>query len=244
MFFLESPFTNAYFNLALEEYLFSHLPDGKCCFFLWQNENAIVVGRHQDTQAEIHADAVRHYGVTVVRRLSGGGAMYQDMGNLNYTYIVPMEHMDKAAFTQPILAALDTHHVQAQASGRNDLCIQGRKFSGNAQYNRNNKLLHHGTLLWNTDLHKMQRLLSPPPEKLQRHAVASVRSRVTNLTEHLPASLTLAAWKQTLLHCVFGNQECIAYPIPDSALREILANCRNKYATHAWNYGSAADAGI
>ncbi|MDL2214535.1 lipoate--protein ligase family protein, partial [Clostridia bacterium OttesenSCG-928-O13] len=162
--YIESPTNDAFLNMALEEYVFESLPKSEEYFMLWQNKNAIVVGKYQNAVEEINADYVRENDITVVRRLSGGGAMYQDMGNLNFTFVVDQNNdktLDFSIFIQPVVRALAQMGVAARQSSRNDIVIDGKKFSGNAQYNKKGRTMHHGTLLFNSRLDTVGKALNP-----------------------------------------------------------------------------------
>ncbi len=191
MIFYENDSTDPFFNLAAEEVLLNE-PDPS--IRLWQNDPAIVVGRHQNTLQEINSDSVEKFGVKVVRRLTGGGAVYHDQGNLNFTFIVPDPessfHFNFKIFTEPVVRALDRLGIHARLSGRNDLLIGDKKFSGNAQAKIKGKILHHGTLLFNTDLTRIPLLLNVSPDKIRSHAVESVRSRVVNIADCLPIDVS------------------------------------------------------
>ena len=148
--------TDPAWNLAAEQYVFDALPRDRTYFMLWQNDNAIIIGKHQNAAAEIDQQFVRENGVRVVRRLSGGGAVYHDMGNLNFTFIADagsMESINFKLFCQPVVAALAALGVQAEVNGRNDMTINGQKFSGNSQYLKEGRVMHHGTicLLYTSD---------------------------------------------------------------------------------------------
>ena len=230
-------FDSAY-NLAFEEYAFERLDPRESYLMLWQNENTIVVGRHQNTAAEINADYVRTHGVKVVRRLSGGGAVYHDLGNLNFTFIMDQEgaKLDFELFTRPVLRALAQLGVQAELSGRNDLTIAGRKFSGNAQYARRGRVMHHGTLMFDSRLDTLTQALRPSDSKLEGKAVQSVRSRVTNIREHTDS--TMEDFRAALLTALFPKG-LAAQPLSESALAEIDALRREKYDTWDWTYGQS-----
>ena len=175
-----------YLNLAIEEYLLTHCEDD--VFMLWQNEPSVVVGINQNIRAEVDTDALFRLGVKPVRRITGGGAVYHDLGNINYSFIARSGGgIDFATFSAPIIDALGALGVPLTLSGRNDLCLSdGRKVSGNAQCKRGDRVLHHGTLLFDTDLSALGGLLTPSPEKLVTKAIKSTVSRVANLKELLP----------------------------------------------------------
>lgn len=176
-----------YYNLACEEYLFYQSQED--VFMLWQNEPTVVLGKNQNIYAEVDPDYTENHGIHVVRRITGGGAVYHDEGNVNYTFITSREKaqvLDFAYFTAPIRAALEHWGVKAELSGRNDLLVDGLKFSGNAQHATKERILHHGTLLFDSDLSVLSKVLKPDNEKLKSKGIASVRSRVTNLRPLLP----------------------------------------------------------
>ena len=184
MYYLESTKTDPSWNLALEQYVFDVLGPRDDCFMLWQNDNTIVVGKHQNTLEEINTDYVKEHGVTVVRRLSGGGAVYHDLGNLNFTFVAENRfgsEFDFSTFCRPVVDALRSLGVPAEINGRNDMTIEGRKFSGNAQYMKKGRIMHHGTLMYDSDLEAVSRALNVKPDKIESKGLKSVRSRVTNI---------------------------------------------------------------
>jgi lipoate-protein ligase A len=241
MLFLETGSTDCYYNMAFEEYAFERLDPREEYFSLWQNDNAIVVGRHQNTVAEINQDYVRENDVRVVRRLSGGGAVYHDLGNLNFTFITDSPNTetnapDFAFFTKPVLKALKEIGVHAELSGRNDLTIEGKKLSGNAQLARRGRVLHHGTLMFQTNLDALEAALTPSALKLHGKAVTSVKSRVTNISAHTKA--TMEAFRAALLDSLFLTSDSSLF-LSAEAISEISALRAEKYATWDWNYGSS-----
>lgn len=238
--YIESPSNDAYFNMALEEYVFEFLPKSASYFMLWQNENAVVVGKYQNTAAEIDADYVKDNDITVVRRLSGGGAMYQDMGNLNFTFVVDQgdaKSLDFEAFIQPVIRALGRMGIIAQKGSRNDILIAEKKFSGNAQYNKKGRTMHHGTLLFNSNLDVIGNALRVKADKIESKGVKSVRSRVTNITDHLKGDYTLEDFKKALLTEMFGQGELDRYLLTEQDIKAIKEMREDKYATWEWNYG-------
>ncbi|MBO4292372.1 MAG: lipoate--protein ligase, partial [Lachnospiraceae bacterium] len=183
---LLSDSTDPVWNLAVEEYLMTHTEPNEIVLYLWQNDHTVVLGRNQDLSAEVREKEFRNEGGTIVRRLSGGGAVYHDLGNLNYTFIAQRGNYDVGRQLGVILAAVGKAGIEAEKTGRNDVTAGGLKFSGNAFYQSGKDCCHHGTLLVSTDLDKMNRYLSPSAEKLKARGVESVRSRVVNLTELSP----------------------------------------------------------
>jgi len=231
--------TDPYFNLAAEEYAMEHFADD--LFMLWRNDPAVIVGRHQNTLAEINVDFVRENNIPVVRRLSGGGAVFHDLGNLNFTFITagePNIQADFRRFTQPILDTLRGLGIDAQFEGRNDLAIGGRKFSGNAEYIHGGRILHHGTLLFAAQVADVAAALRPDPAKFMDKAVKSVRSRITNISEHLPRPMTVLEFRDILLdHVMAGTPGAALYSFTDEDCRAIGQLRDAKYATWDWNYG-------
>ncbi len=235
------PETDPYFNLAAEEYAMDRFD--RDVFMLWRNAPAIIVGRHQNTLAEINPDYVRERNLPVVRRLSGGGAVFHDLGNLNFTFIAGgadahRTEVDFRRFTQPIIEALQQLGVDARFEGRNDLTIDGRKFSGNAEYVHRGRILHHGTLLFSARMADVAAALRPDPAKFADKAVKSVRSRVTNISEHLPRPMTVTAFRDYLMEYVMtGTPGAAAHAFTAEDLAAIDHLRDTKYATWEWNFG-------
>ena len=202
----ENDSTDPAFNMAVEEALLIRA-GREPLFLLWENAPAVIVGRHQNVWSEVNLSYARQEKIRVIRRLSGGGAVYHDSGNLNYTFIVPIEsgrskksvEPDFKFWSKPIINVLNQVGVDAQFSGRNDLTVDGKKFSGTAQVRVGGHLLHHGTLLFSTDFDKMNRLLTVDPEKFNSKGVSSVKARVANLSDYLPTSIGKTRFKKLLL---------------------------------------------
>ena len=232
--------TDPYFNLAAEEYLLDTEPGE--VFMLWRNERAVILGRNQNAYAEINRPAAEERGIAVVRRLTGGGAVFHDLGNLNFTFIVPRERcpeLDFARFTVPVAEALKKLGVPAEISGRNDLTADGKKISGNAQCVRGNKVMHHGTLLFSADLTAMADVLRVDPEKMRSKGIGSVRSRVGNLRDWLP-DMDVTGFKRYLEESFLsrsGADRAVPFSPEQTAGIERLK--REKYASWAWNWGSS-----
>ncbi len=228
------PTTDPAFNLAVEEYLLYHTDED--CLMLWRNDKSIIVGKNQNTAAEINRAFVSEYQIPVIRRLTGGGAVFHDLGNLNYTFIrrhARDSFNDFALFSQPVVEALQSLGVPATLSGRNDLLADGKKFSGNAQVAYGDSVLHHGTLLFSSDMDLLSKALNVHPLKVKSKGVASVRSRVTNLSEYTTctalefADLLLAQFKD-------GDNR----PLSDAEIAAIEKIKDERYATWEWNYGT------
>lgn len=227
-------------NLALEETLLDSLPPGAPgLFVLWRNGPSIIVGRHQNTAQEVNNDLVRRYNLPVVRRMSGGGAVYHDTGNLNFSFIVPHTGAaDFATFVRPVAEVLQGLGIEAAFSGRNDILVDGRKVSGSAQVRRGGALLHHGTLLVSLDHDMLGAVLTGAPDKYQSKGIASVRSRVANISEFLPHKTpqqVMDALMEALM-ARFATARAEVTPAQDEAARALAAA---KYSTWDWNYGQA-----
>lgn len=238
--FIDVKTTNPAFNLALEQYVFDNLPRNRSWFLLWQNHNAVVIGRHQNTLAEINEEAVRERGIAVVRRLSGGGAVYHDLGNLNFTFIQDAARggqLDMGLFCRPVAQALRAMGVEAQVNGRNDITIEGQKFSGNAQYVREGRVMHHGTIMYSSDLDAVGRVLRVDPEKIRAKGVRSVRSRVTTVRAHMPRPLPLEQFKARLLEEISRERPMEPYTLTRSDVAAVEAIKQSRYDRWEWNYG-------
>ncbi len=177
---------NPYFNLATEKALFESLPKDALILYLWQNENTVVIGKNQNPWAECNCELLKSEGGFVARRLSGGGAVFHDLGNLNFTFIASEENFDIKRNFKIIKTACNLCEIEAELSGRNDILVKGKKFSGNAFYHSAGKAYHHGTLLLNADSEKLARYLTPNAEKLKAKGVKSVKSRTVNLCDIVP----------------------------------------------------------
>lgn len=226
-----------YTNLALEQGLLRAVSAEECILYLWQNERTVVIGRNQNAAAECRLSALEADGGHLARRLSGGGAVYHDLGNLNFTFLMPTEEFDLARQTQVIMRAVRACGIDAQVSGRNDLTVDGKKFSGHAYCHRGGRSFHHGTLMLRVDQARLERYLSVSPLKLEAKSVPSVRARVGNLADWSP-SLTVGALKEALTEAfemVYGLR---ARPFPMDALdAEALARERERFASPEWKYG-------
>lgn len=238
--YLDLMTTDPSYNLAMEQHVFDCLPRDRMYFMLWQNDNAIIVGKYQNTIAEINEEAVRERGIRVVRRLSGGGAVYHDMGNLNFTFITDVGEsnaLDLKLFCEPVVRTLATLGVKAEVNGRNDITIDGKKFSGNSQYIRQGRVMHHGTIMFDSDLSVVSEALRVDPTKIQTKGIRSVRSRVTNVAEHLPEKVTLPEFRRILLENILKENPGEAYPLTQDDLAAVEKLRAERYATWDWNYG-------
>jgi lipoate---protein ligase len=235
--------TDARVNLALEEYVFRHKPADDDCLLFYVNAPAIIIGRNQNTIEEIDPDVVAAKGIHVVRRISGGGAVYHDLGNLNFSVMTPFVagHFNRYdRFTGPVIDVLRDLGVPAALGGRNDILADGRKISGNAQFATPTRMFSHGTLLLDADLDAVTAALRPKPGKVESKGVKSIRSRVANIVEFLPAPIGVDELRERILERIFGTRERARIPqveLTDAdwdAVRELVAR---KYGTWEWNYG-------
>jgi lipoate-protein ligase A len=238
--FIHNTSTDPAFNLAAEEWLLRHT--AKDVFMLWRNAPAVIVGRNQNTASEIDEDFVRERGITVIRRLTGGGAVFHDLGNVNFTFIKvgqQSRQLDFQRFTAPILEALRALGVDCQFEGRNDLVIDGQKFSGNAQLIEKDRVLHHGTLLFSAQMADLSGALKVNRAKYVDKAVKSVAKRVTNISSHLPSPMDVQDFIAHVMHHVStGAPQGLHALRPDEedGIRALVAS---KYGTWDWNFGSS-----
>lgn len=236
--YLETGSRNPYYNLAFEELVLTRRLDGEY-LLLWQNDNTIVVGQNQNTEAEINREFVEAHGVSVVRRTTGGGAVYHDLGNLNYSFITDVgdaERLTMERFTRPIVAALRGLGLRAEASGRNDILVEGRKVSGTAQRVVRGRILHHGTLLFSADPGMVAGALNADPSKFQSKSAKSVRSRIGNIRDFLPRDMEIGAFWEYLKEFLSGDGMTAGHLTAEelAAVEELK---RTKYDTWEWNYG-------
>lgn len=238
MLLINNTSTNAYFNLAMEEYFLENTTED--VFMLWRNESAIIVGKNQNTLSEINYEYVKENNIKVVRRQSGGGAVFHDLGNINFTFISCNDNSfsDFKRFTMPIIECLEDLNIHAEFSGRNDLLIDNQKFSGNAQYNYKNKVMHHGTLLFSSQINDLSSALKVKPSKFEGKGVKSVKSRVTNISNHLKKSMTVLEFKDYLMNFINNKDENNHfYELSDHDINEINKLVDEKYSTWHWNFG-------
>ena len=227
-----------YRNLATEKRLMDTTGPNQCTLYLWQNQNTVVIGHNQNAWAECRTTLLAQEGGFLARRLSGGGAVFHDLGNLNFTFLMAKENYDLDRQLSVIQAACAMAGITAERSGRNDLLAQGRKFSGNAFYNNKTHAYHHGTLLISADMDKLQRYLSPSKAKLQSKGVASVRSRVVNLQELSPGLTieTMAQYMEKAFEQVYG---CKAEPVTLTAADESeICQLAEEYGSWEYLYGT------
>ena len=240
---------NPRYNLALEEYVLKNL-DGEY-FFLWQNEPTIVIGKHQNTISEINLDYVEKKGIHVVRRMSGGGAVYHDLGNINFSFIQDKKDLsdfDFSFFTRPIVDLLGELGIKAEFNSRNDLAIDGKKFSGNAQYIYKKKILHHGTLLFNSEMEELVNSLKVSKDKIESKGLKSIKSRVANIKDYIGEDSKIkevSDFKVALFeHMKNRMEEFEEYVLTENDKKEIEKLKKEKYDKWDWNYGESPEADI
>lgn len=226
-----------WYNLALEEYLFRHIEKNQVILYLWQNQNTVVIGRNQNVWKECRCGQLEQDGGKIARRLSGGGAVFHDLGNLNFTFIMDRAQYDLEKQLMVILEGVRKLNIKAEFSGRNDLTVEGRKFSGNAFYFEQDKAYHHGTILINVDINKLSTYLQVSKEKMTSKGVDSVQSRVGNLSMFQP-DLTIAKMKEVLIESfleIYSENSEPPFIVSDSTYD--LQDLYQKYSSWEWLYG-------
>ena len=243
MLIIRSNTSNPAFNLATEEFLMNHKQDN--WFYLYINDPSIIVGKFQNSLAEINVEYVNKNNIIVIRRMSGGGAVFHDPGNLNFTFIMTDQQdktVDFRKYTQPILDVLRSLDVDAKFEGRNDMTIKGKKFSGNAKLYYNDKVLQHGTLLFNSTLPNLTQALKLNPLKYRDKSVKSISSRVTNISEHLTNDITLEEFESRIIkHVSNMYDDSKVYELTDSDIEAINQLVEEKYGTWDWNFGHSPE---
>ena len=242
--YLKNPSTNPYYNMAFDEYCLESLPIDEPVFFLWQNRPAVIVGFNQEVNTEVNLDYLKENGIDLVRRVTGGGAVYHDLENLNYTIVGRSEDLEKdyPEYASLLAKALQTLGVPATLSGRNDILVEGRKVSGFAKRVCKNRLMVHGTLMYNVDVDVLTHVLNPSTTKLQSKGIASVRSRVANLCEYLPEIPDIQTFSQRLEEILSNNYTDTEYQLTETDLANIQRLTDKKFATWEWNYGRSPKA--
>jgi lipoate-protein ligase A len=242
MYFVENACTDPRFNLALEQHIFDTFDHAHGYCMLWRNRNAIIVGKFQNTAAEINAAYVKEHDIGVVRRLSGGGAVYHDLGNVNFTFIVGKggaAAFDFAAFCRPVVAALASLGVQAEINGRNDMTVDGKKFSGNAQYYKRDRVMHHGTILYDSDLSVAAEALVVSRDKIASKGITSVRSRMTNVKPYMSGDMPVERFIEALREAVVRENRMLPYTPSPEDLQSARILQREVYDRREWNYGAS-----
>ncbi len=233
--------TDPTINLAIEEYILTYLSAEEEPYLLFYiNEPSIIIGKNQNTIEEINAPYVEEHGIHVVRRLSGGGAVYHDLGNLNYSFITkndPAVFNNYKTFTEPVIRALHGLGVPAELTGRNDIQAGSRKISGNAQFASRGRMFSHGTLLFDSNMDEVVNALRVNPMKIESKGVKSVRSRVANITEFLDRPLTIEQFKQAIIDAIYEGQPVREYKLSSADWERIRQISEERYRSWDWNYG-------
>lgn len=232
--------TDAHWNMALDQFMLDRFPLAEPVFWLWQNAPSVIIGRNQSAYAEVNLPYLREQGIQLARRCTGGGAVYHDLGNLNYSIAGPLEQMEEAFGWMP--DALRRLGLPVCRSGRNDILLDGRKCSGYAKRFTRDRMMVHGTLMWEVDLDRLTRALAVPGSKLQAAGVESVRSRVVNLREALPQYTSLAEFQAALQALLAGEDPELTLSAQQISAVNSLANSR--FRTWEWNFGLSPSTGF
>lgn len=237
--------TDPRINLAIEEHCIRHLPAGEDYLLFYINTPSIIIGRNQNTLEEINQPYIDEHGIHVVRRISGGGAVYHDRGNLNFSFLTDFAK-DKLnnfkEFATPIIEVLNDMGVPAEMKGRNDIVVDGKKISGNAQFSSTKRMFNHGTLLLDCDLSQVSQALDVKMTKIQSKGHKSARARVANIAEFLDAPLSTEAFKEKILAGIFPDgTERQTYRLTDEDWESINALVAEKYGCWDWNYGRSPE---
>ncbi|MCR5484807.1 MAG: lipoate--protein ligase [Clostridiales bacterium] len=239
VYFIRGSKTSPQYNLASEEYFLYQRKEN--FIMLWQNEPSVIIGRNQNAYAEIDIDYVKRYNIPVIRRLTGGGAVFHDLGNVNYTLIKNGEDgmVDLKTYLEPVISYLRSKGLDACLSGRNDILVDGMKVSGTAQVNYRGRALLHGTLLFSASLDSLSAALKPNPLKLKAKGIKSVKSRVTNISSLLKCDMDINSFISELSDFLTEREGCIPYDFKKSDDDEINRLVNEKYGTFSWNMGAS-----
>ncbi|MFH7818295.1 lipoate--protein ligase [Neobacillus thermocopriae] len=235
--------TDPRINLAIEEYALKNLDINETYLLFYINEPSIIIGKNQNTIEEINTEYVEKNGIHVVRRLSGGGAVYHDLGNLNFSFITKDDgdsFHNFRKFTEPVIAALKKLGVNAELSGRNDIEVDGRKISGNAQFSTKGRMFSHGTLLFDSEIENVVSALKVKKDKIESKGIKSVRSRVANISEFLEEKISIEQFRSLLLKFIFDGQEQVQeYVLTEEDWEKIHQLSKERYQNWEWNYGKS-----
>lgn len=235
--------TDPRINLAIEEYALKNLDINETYLLFYINEPSIIIGKNQNTIEEINTEYVDENGIHVVRRLSGGGAVYHDLGNLNFSFITKDDgesFHNFLKFTEPVIEALKKLGVHAELSGRNDITAEGRKISGNAQFSTKGRMFSHGTLLFDSEIDSVVSALKVKKDKIESKGIKSIRSRVANISEFLQEKITIEEFRTLLLEYIFGGKNKVQeYKLTDEDWQKIHQLSEERYRNWDWNYGKS-----
>jgi lipoate---protein ligase len=235
--------TDPRINLAIEEYALKNLDINETYLLFYINEPSIIIGKNQNTIEEINTEYVERNGIHVVRRLSGGGAVYHDLGNLNFSFITKDDgesFLNFRKFTEPVIEALRKLGVHAELSGRNDIVVEGRKISGNAQFATRGRMFSHGTLLFDSEIEHVVSALNVKKDKIESKGIKSIRSRVANISEFLKEKMTIEEFRTVLLESIFGkDREIPEYVLTEEDWANIQKLSKERYQNWDWNYGKS-----
>jgi lipoate-protein ligase A len=232
--------TDPRINLAIEEYALKNLDINETYLLFYINEPSIIIGKNQNTVEEINTEYVEGNGIHIVRRLSGGGAVYHDLGNLNFSFITKDDgesFHNFRKFTEPVVAALRKLGVNAELSGRNDLLAEGRKISGNAQFSTKGRMFSHGTLLFNSEMDHIVSALRVKKDKIESKGIKSIRSRVANISEFLEEKMEIEEFRSLILQNIFEGEEIQKYILTEEDWEKIHQLSKERYQSWEWNYG-------
>lgn len=235
--------TDPRINLAIEEYILRYLDQDETYLLFYINAPAIIIGKNQNTIEEINTSYVDEKGIYVVRRLSGGGAVYHDQGNLCFSFITKDDgnsFQNFKKFTEPVVQALHNVGVHAELSGRNDILVDGRKVSGNAQFATRGRMFSHGTLMLDTDVEEVVKSLKVRKDKIESKGIKSIRNRVANISEFLDEPMSIEEFKQKILTSIFNGEEKVQqYKLTDKDWKKIEEISTKRYRNWDWNYGKS-----
>lgn len=235
-------------NLALEEYCVRNLNMNDDYLLFYINEPSIIIGKHQNTIEEINSGYVNENGIQVVRRISGGGAVYHDKGNLNFSFMTKYSNEsihNFKYFTGPVIKVLAELGVNAELNGRNDITVSDRKISGNAQFTDTKSMFSHGTLLFDSHLEDVAKALNVRIDKIESKGIKSVRSRVANITEFLSHKMSIDEFRQKIIDSIFSNQDSVEYfELSDEQWSDVMNLSESKYRNWDWNYGRSPEFNI
>lgn len=235
------------YNLACEEYLLMNDDFQNDIFMLWRNDRSVIIGKNQNTYSQLNVDFVKENNIKVIRRLTGGGAVFHDLGNVNFTYITKADsetNIDFSAFAKPVVSSLKKLFLNAELSGRNDICIDGKKISGTAQCILNNKVMHHGTLLYSANMSSLAGALKVADSKLKDKGIKSVKSRVTNIADLLDKPMPVESFIQFLADSIseyYSELKIEKIDFNPMKVPEICELYNKKYSTWEWNFGNSPE---